>query len=66
MNAPTARKDIPVSAGLDAATNELLDQLAAMQAVSHAESVRRAIHLLAAHCGLYPAPSGGQHWAIRE
>ncbi|MDB5057208.1 MAG: hypothetical protein JWO59_680 [Chloroflexi bacterium] len=47
-----ARKDIPASAGLDAETNETLDRLAAMQGVSHAEIIRRAIHLLASVNGI--------------
>jgi hypothetical protein len=59
MTHSSPRKDIPVSAGLDAATNELLDQIAAMQGISHAEVVRRALHLLAAACGL------GSHPMIR-
>jgi len=52
-----ARKDIPVSAGLDAATNELLDQLASLQGISHAEVVRRALRLLATVCGLTRHPA---------
>lgn len=43
-----AHKDIQVSARVDGATNEQIDQLAAMEGVSHAEIVRRAVHLLAA------------------
>ncbi len=46
------RKSIPVSAGLTAAENELLDELAALQRVSHAEIVRRALRLLAGICEL--------------
>jgi hypothetical protein len=47
-----ARKDIPAGTNLDAETNELLDKLANLQGASHAEIIRRAIHLLGSTCGL--------------
>lgn len=45
-----ARKDIHLSISLDARTAEMLDELKAMQGISHAEAVRRSIHLLHAVC----------------
>lgn len=45
-----ARKDIHLSISLDARTAEQLDQIRALQGISHAEAVRRAIHLLHSSC----------------
>jgi len=50
MTTRGAHKDIQVSARIDGETNEMIDMLAAMQGVSHAEIVRRAVHLLAVTC----------------
>jgi hypothetical protein len=61
-----ARKDIPASAGLDAETNELLDKLAALQGESHAEIIRRAIHLLGTTCGLETRSGERERQAAEE
>lgn len=67
MNARTAHKDIVLSSRIDGETNEMVDMLAAMQGVSHAEIVRRAVHLLATTCKVdSPHPRPDKVWPSRE
>lgn len=64
-----ARKDIQVSTRVDGSTNELIDQLASLQGVSHAEIIRRAARLLASRCGIEQARAGDIHtgvWMVRR
>ena len=59
------RKDQQHTTRLDGETAELLDQLARLQGVSHAEITRRAIRLLAHACNVGTTRRGAQHWAVR-